>query len=101
MDRITQRIPGFPEELRLQTKHLILAHHGKLEFGSPKVPHTIEALLVHYVDDLDSKVNTILEFIGEDSQPGEFTLVNRMFERPFLKTKVMPKFVGSSPGVEG
>jgi 3'-5' exoribonuclease len=101
VDRIANRIEGFPAELRLQAKHLILAHHGKLEYGSPKVPHTIEALLVHYVDDLDSKVNTILDFIGDDVQPGEFTLVNRLFEHPFYKTKVPPKFSGVSPGVEG
>jgi 3'-5' exoribonuclease len=100
VDRITAQIPGFPPELKIQVKHLILAHHGKLEYGSPKLPHTIEALLVHFVDDLDSKVNTILELIGEDTQPGEFTAVSRMFERPFLKTKVMPKFTGPSPGVE-
>lgn len=100
VDRIANQISGFPDELRIHAKHLILAHHGKLEYGSPKLPHTIEALLVHYVDDLDSKVNTILGFIGDDKQPGEFTLVNRMFERPFLKTKVAPKFMGVSPGVE-
>lgn len=100
VDRISAQIPGFPADLKLQVKHLILAHHGKLEYGSPKLPHTIEALLVHMVDDMDSKVNTILEFIGEDMQPGEFTAVNRMFERPFLKSKVKPEFQGKSPGVE-
>ncbi len=100
VDRMANRISGFPDELRLQTKHLILAHHGKLEYGSPKVPHTIEALIVHYVDDLDSKVNTILEFISDDNQPGEFTAVNRLFEHPFLKTKVAPSFQGQSPGIE-
>ena len=100
VDRISAQIPGFPADLKLQVKHLILAHHGKLEYGSPKLPHTLEALLVHMVDDMDSKVNTILEFIGEDLQPGEFTAVNRMFERPFLKPKVKPEFQGKSPGVE-
>jgi len=100
VDRIASQIPDFPADLKIQVKHLILAHHGKLEYGSPKVPHTIEALLVHMVDDMDSKVNTILEFIGEDASSGEFTLVNRMYERPFFKPKVMPKFSGPSPGVE-
>lgn len=101
VDRVAAGIEGFPAELRLQVKHLILAHHGKLEYGSPKLPHTIEALLVHYVDDLDSKVNSILKLIGEDTQPGEFTAVSRLYERPFLKTKVAPKFTGASPGAEG
>ncbi len=100
VDRIAGKIEGFPLELKLHAKHLILAHHGKLEYGSPKVPLTIEALIVHYVDDLDSKVNMVLEFIAEDVQPGEWTAVNRMMERPFLKTKVKPEVVGPSPGVE-
>jgi 3'-5' exoribonuclease len=100
VDRITARIPEFPADTKIHVKHLILAHHGKLEYGSPKVPHSIEALLVHYVDDLDSKVNTILDFIGDDTNQGEFTAVNRMFEHPFLKTKTQPAFQGLSPGVE-
>lgn len=100
VDKISSQIPDFPADLKIQVKHLILAHHGRLEYGSPKVPHTIEALLVHMVDDMDSKVNTILDFIAEDTNAGEFTLVNRMFERPFLKTKVAPTVSGPSPGVE-
>lgn len=100
VDRVANQIPEFPDELRMQTKHMILAHHGKLEYGSPKLPHTLEALIVHYVDDLDSKVNTILDFVADDKQPGEFTAVNRLFERPFLKPKVVPEYVGASPGVE-
>jgi 3'-5' exoribonuclease len=99
VDRIAATIPSFPAELKLHVKHMILAHHGKLEYGSPKLPHTLEALLVHYVDDLDSKVNTILGFIAADNSTGEFTANNRLFERPFLKPKVKPEFQGKSPGV--
>ncbi len=98
VDRITSGIPEFPAELKLQVKHMILAHHGRLEYGSPKVPHTLEALIVHHVDDLDSKVNTICDFLAEDTQAGEWTAMNRLFERPFLKPKVLPKMQGSSPG---
>lgn len=100
VDRITTAIPDFPRDLKIEVKHLILAHHGKLEYGSPKLPHTLEALMVHYMDDLDSKINTILEFVGEDTGTGEFTSVNRLFERPFLKGPVKPSFQGPSPGVE-
>jgi 3'-5' exoribonuclease len=99
VDRMAGRISGFPDELRLHVKHLILAHHGRLEYGSPKVPHTLEALIVHFVDDLDSKVNTLLEFMAEDPLPGEWTAVNRLFERPFLKPKTPAKAQGTSPGV--
>ncbi|MGZ3693280.1 MAG: 3'-5' exoribonuclease YhaM family protein [Bdellovibrionota bacterium] len=100
VDRITANIPDFPRDLKIEVKHLILAHHGKLEYGSPKVPHTLEALLVHYIDDLDSKVNTILEFVADDNSSGEWTSVNRLFERPFLKPKIKPAFGGKSPGIE-
>ena len=50
--------PLFPEE-KCFAKHMVLAHHGKLEYGSPKEPACIEALIVHMIDDLDSKVNAI------------------------------------------
>ncbi len=99
VDKITHGIPDFPADLKLHVKHMILAHHGKLEYGSPKVPHSLEALLVHYVDDLDSKVNTILGFIAADLSPGEWTTNHRLLERPFLKPKVKPEFQGQSPGV--
>ena len=49
-------LPDFPPLLRSLVEHMILSHHGKLEFGSPKVPQFPEALLLHYLDDLDSKM---------------------------------------------
>jgi 3'-5' exoribonuclease len=100
VDKLAAGIPGFPEELRIHAKHLILAHHGKLEYGSPKLPHTLEAWLVHFIDDLDSKVNSILGIIAADQQPGEWTANNKMYERPFLKPKTKPEFKGQSPGIE-
>lgn len=100
VDRITAEIPDFPAPLKLHVKHMILAHHGKLEYGSPKLPHSVEALLVHYVDDLDSKVNTILGFVAADPSTGEWTAPHRLFERPFLKPPVKPTFTGPSPGVK-
>jgi 3'-5' exoribonuclease len=99
VDRVAAKIADFPNDLKVHVKHMILAHHGKLEYGSPKLPHSLEALLVHYVDDLDSKVNTILGFIAADNSPGEFTANHRLFEHPFLKPKVKPEFLGQSPGV--
>lgn len=80
------RLPGpFPEEKRLLVKHVILAHHGLLEYGSPKRPKCLEALIVHYIDDLDSKVNAIKCFIEQDQTPGRWTGLNRMYERYFFK----------------
>lgn len=80
------RLPGlFPEEKKLLVKHLILAHHGQLEYGSPKRPKCLEALVVHMIDDLDSKVNAIRCFIEKDETPGRWTGLNRQYERYFFK----------------
>lgn len=77
--------PSFPVEKKLLAKHMVLAHHGKLEYGSPKEPHCLEALVVHMIDDLDSKVNAIHRFIAQDQTPGRWTALNRQFERFFYK----------------
>jgi 3'-5' exoribonuclease len=80
------RLPGaFPEEKKLLVKHVILAHHGQYEYGSPKRPKCLEALVVHMVDDLDSKVNAIKTFIQADQSPGRWTGLNRAYERFFFK----------------
>jgi 3'-5' exoribonuclease len=50
-------IEGFPDKLRVELGHLILSHQGKLEFGAPVVPMCAEAILLHYVDDLDVRIN--------------------------------------------
>ena len=51
-----EKLPGFPERLKTLVIHMILAHHGKLEFGSPKLPMIPEALVLNFVDDLDAKM---------------------------------------------
>jgi 3'-5' exoribonuclease len=80
------RLPGaFPQDKKLLVKHVILAHHGQLEYGSPKRPKCLEALIVHYIDDLDSKVNSIRCFIEQDQTPGRWTGLNRQYERFFYK----------------
>lgn len=80
------RLPGlFPEEKKILIKHLILAHHGQLEFGSPKRPKCLEALVVHMIDDLDSKMNAIRCFIEKDETPGRWTGLSRQYERYFFK----------------
>lgn len=95
------RLPGlFPEEKKLLVKHLILAHHGQLEYGSPKRPKCLEALVVHMIDDLDSKVNAIRCFIEKDETPGRWTGLSRQYERYFFK----PDWAlqqGLNPSVEG
>jgi len=92
VEKKSQRILGFPEDLRTVLKHIILAHHGKLEYGSPKVPMFPEALVVAMIDDMDSKMDTMMSFINQERQSGEsWSRYNENFERYFflddLKTK--------------
>jgi len=80
------RLPGpFPLEKKLLAKHVVLAHHGKLEYGSPKEPACLEAVIIHMIDDLDSKVNAVRVFVEQDPAVGNWTLLNRQFERYFYK----------------
>jgi 3'-5' exoribonuclease len=81
------RIPDFPEELRLLILHIVLSHHGKLEFGSPVLPKTPEALLVHYLDDLDGKLETMFRGIREDSGQGNWTGYSKSLDRMFYKPR--------------
>ena len=61
VEKWISNIPGFPERLALEVIHIILAHHGQLEYGSPKAPATAEALVIHFADDLDAKLDMIRE----------------------------------------
>jgi 3'-5' exoribonuclease len=79
-------LPDFPPLVRSLVEHMILSHHGKLEFGSPKVPQFPEALLLHHLDDLDSKMEAMRAQIENDRQlEGCFTTYNSALERSALK----------------
>ena len=79
-------IPDFPPALRTLVEHMILSHHGELEFGSPKVPLFPEALLLHYLDDMDSKMECMRALIENDRQvEGCFTAFHTALARPALK----------------
>lgn len=66
VDRLINEMEAFPDELRRQLLHILLAHHGRYEYGSPRRPKTPEALLVHMADNLDSKMAGMLEAINAD-----------------------------------
>jgi 3'-5' exoribonuclease len=68
-----QRIEGFPPELLLNLEHAILAHHGKREFGSPVIPNTIEAFIVSCVDELDAKMNIMVQERMNSQTDDDFT----------------------------
>ena len=79
-------IPDFPPRLRTLVEHLIISHHGKYEFGSPKLPQFPEALLFHYLDDMDSKMECMRALVEQDRQvEGFFTGYNSALERMVLK----------------
>ena len=57
----------FPADLALQLKHIIVSHHGQYEFGSPKLPMTLEAMALHHLDNLDAKIHSFLQIVEEDA----------------------------------
>ena len=78
--------PQFPVELRNLIEHMILSHHGRLEFGSPKLPIFPEALLLHYIDDMDSKMECMRALTEKDSRAqGCFTSYSASLERVALR----------------
>ncbi|MBL7556089.1 MAG: HD domain-containing protein [Bdellovibrionaceae bacterium] len=93
VDRKSSRIMGFPSDLKDVCKHIILSHHGKLEYGSPKRPKFIEAFLVAFVDDLDSKISTLNSFFTSERSSGEsWSRYNDLFERYFLVDDLKDKY---------
>ena len=86
MNKKIDAIPDFPAPLALKMRHIILSHHGEFEFGSPKRPKTLEALVVHFMDDLDAKLNGFQSFINDSNNPdSDWTVYNRFFERFLYK----------------
>jgi 3'-5' exoribonuclease len=80
------QVPGFPAEYKTLIEHLIISHHGKYEFGSPKMPMFPEALMLHYLDDLDSKMEAMRAHFQRE--PGaEWTTYNASLARPLLNSK--------------
>lgn len=80
--------PEFPEELKTLLEHLIISHHGEYEFGSPKLPMFPEALMLHYLDDLDSKMEAMrAQFERDSTLDGPWTSYNPSLGRPLLNTE--------------
>ncbi len=75
-------IPGFPRELSMLLKHIMLSHHGEYEFGSPKRPKILEAIVIHYLDDLAAKINNFQATVKKEGVgEGEWTGFSKMHER--------------------
>lgn len=80
LDEYLHGLEDFPRELELHLKHMILSHHGSLENGSPVLPMTVEALLLHYLDNLDAQVRGTLQVL-ERSGGGNWTEYVRLLDR--------------------
>jgi 3'-5' exoribonuclease len=87
VDEKLSKIEQFPEDQALLLKHMIVSHHGAREFGSPEPPKIIEAVLLNYIDEIDSKVNGIRDFMAAEDADETWTSYHRILERHFYKGK--------------
>jgi 3'-5' exoribonuclease len=71
VEKTIDSLPGFPPRLKVLVQHMILSHHGKLEFGSPKLPMIPEALVLNFVDDLDAKMQAIMSEFDKSAREGK------------------------------
>jgi 3'-5' exoribonuclease len=104
-DKIRQ-LPDFPKDLSMLLKHLLLSHHGQYSWGSPKKPMTLEAVMLHFLDDMDAKITGIQHFISKEVPEGsKWSPYHRIFEQnfyvsPFLDQTELPDKFGEIGPVE-
>ena len=79
-------IDGFPKKLGNELKHCILAHHGELEFGSPKKPALVEAVALNFADNTDAKMETMKEIFKAAGEQNDWLGYNRLLESNIRKT---------------
>lgn len=84
-----RNVKDFPAELAALIKHMVVSHHGAREFGSPEPPKTIEAVLLNYIDEIDSRMNAIREFMDAEDPNARWTSYHRLLERHF--------YIGDTP----
>ena len=94
--REAEQIPALRPERLLHLQHLIASHQGRLEWASPKVPQTLEAIILHYADDLDSKMNPAIAMLGEVGAGG-WTAYDRSLERSLFQPPAFPASAGVEP----
>ena len=82
------KITNFPHALLIQVQHCILAHHGKYEYGSPKLPALMEAVALNYADDTDAKMETFKEILNSSAGNMEWLGFNRLFESNLRATRI-------------
>src|SRR5215475_3661755 len=85
VSKAMEAIEGFPANLKTVVQHLLISHHGEYEFGSPKLPMIREALVFHYLDDLDSKMAAARAALAAESGDEEWSVYSGALQRKFLK----------------
>lgn len=86
LEELIKDIPGFPDTIADILSHIIISHHGVEEWGSPRKPMCIEAIMVHYLDNLDAKVMGVREHMKENMEDEKWTEYHRLYESKFYKT---------------
>jgi 3'-5' exoribonuclease len=98
-------IPGFPDELTMLLKHIMLSHHGEYEFGSPKRPKIQEAIIVNYLDDLAAKISNFRATLKKENvEAGDWTYYSKMHDRYLYRQAAYsdaegPENPGTAPGI--
>src|SRR5262249_45445831 len=85
VSRVMERIEGFPAPLKTVVQHVLISHHGEYEFGSPKLPMIREALVFHYLDDLDSKMAASRTALAAESGDEMWSAYSGALQRKFLR----------------
>lgn len=85
IDREVRKIEGFPKALELQLKHIVLSHHGRVEYGSPKPPQTLEAVMLSALDDLDSKIDSISTLMKSEKSSSGWTPVHKAYQTSYYR----------------
>lgn len=86
IDEKIRTLPSFPPQLKMLLKHMLLSHHGQYEYGSPKRPKTLEAVILNFVDDLDAKINGVCSHMAkEPDREGAWTSYHRLYDRYFYR----------------
>lgn len=88
VDRFSYKISNFPRNTKMHLKHILLSHHGEYEYGSPKIPQTKEAMLVHMIDLMDSKMNAFDTVINQDNNSGHWTGYVKHLDRIVFKDEL-------------
>jgi len=88
VDRFSYRMKQFPHQTKMHLKHILLSHHGEYAYGSPKIPQTSEAMLVHMIDLMDSKMHTFETVKRTDNNTGHWTGFVKHLDRIVYKDEL-------------